>query len=100
MIGIVMKYPCTDSNCALRLRRPTLCPLSYRGGRQDFIILEEVSLLGACSEERVLVDCSRHLPKMQVPGSAGEDLNDCAACPEQSIFSIDVSLPSLRIYRA
>jgi hypothetical protein len=33
-----IRYPCTDSNCALRLRRPTLCPLSYRGGRQDFII--------------------------------------------------------------
>src|SRR5688500_6784986 len=31
-------YPCTDSNCALRLRRPTLCPLSYRGGRRNFII--------------------------------------------------------------
>ena len=33
------RYPCTDSNCALRLRRPTLCPLSYRGGRRDFIIM-------------------------------------------------------------
>ena len=41
-----VRYPCTDSNCALRLRRPTLCPLSYRGGwqeehlhfRADFII--------------------------------------------------------------
>src|SRR5918993_2426478 len=32
-----VRYPCTDSNCALRLRRPTLCPLSYRGGRTDFI---------------------------------------------------------------
>ena len=35
----LVRYPCTDSNCALRLRRPTLCPLSYRGGREDFIIL-------------------------------------------------------------
>src|SRR5688572_28186177 len=34
-----IRYPCTDSNCALRLRRPTLCPLSYRGGRRDFITI-------------------------------------------------------------
>ena len=33
---ICEKYPCTDSNCALRLRRPTLCPLSYRGERTGF----------------------------------------------------------------
>lgn len=30
------RYPCTDSNCALRLRRPTLCPLSYGGERNGF----------------------------------------------------------------
>ena len=33
------RRPRADSNCALRLRRPTLCPLSYGGGRRNFIIL-------------------------------------------------------------
>src|SRR3972149_865960 len=37
-LSVDRRYPCTDSNCALRLRRPTLCPLSYRGGRRNFII--------------------------------------------------------------
>src|SRR6266498_402110 len=35
LLLIMIKRPYTDSNCALRLRRPTLCPLSYRGGRQE-----------------------------------------------------------------
>src|SRR5512139_3390576 len=37
------KRPRADSNCALRLRRPTLCPLSYGGGRRNFITCCEVA---------------------------------------------------------
>ena len=35
--GGISWHPRADSNCALRLRRPTLCPLSYGGGRRNFI---------------------------------------------------------------
>ncbi len=36
------QYPRTDSNRALRLRRPTLCPLSYGGECEaNFTIGEE-----------------------------------------------------------
>ena len=41
-LAAVKERPRANSNCALRLRRPTLCPLSYGGGRQNFITSAEV----------------------------------------------------------
>ena len=45
----VSKRPRADSNCALRLRRPTLCPLSY-GGNEEILSSSDRLRKPACKK--------------------------------------------------
>src|SRR5258707_7311368 len=73
-----------DSNCALRLRRPTLCPLSYGGVRRNFITHIFSFTLSASTSlnhhfgfvlSGGLSDCPWHRPPGQVCESRSRHLH-------------------------
>jgi hypothetical protein len=68
--------PRADSNCALRLRRPTLCPLSYGGGQGDFITLRETSEV--CQTSEVFLSLRRGRQQRHLGAQVRDDLRVAA----------------------